>query len=200
MIYHAVGNLCAVNFSDLKLPISEKMALEILAELGFKTHIVDIVSLARECIKSSIYRRGVSASEAPEVVDCSSFMKWLYGRKGVWLPRHSIDQRSYLEVDVEEEDIIAGDLIFTTGFRNYFWADEDDAVGHVGIATGEGTAIHAANSKVGVIEAPIDRFLKKPRGVRRISENPNSIITIESPISRPVEWSQQFRWVILQYC
>ena len=168
MNYRAVENRCAVDSAALRLPIPHQDVLAILATKGFKVLHVDIVDLARLCVGTSKYRRGAKPSEAPTVVDCSSLTKWLYGQCGVWLPRRSIQQRELGEV-VHPYKILAGDLVFSSGWIDYYLDDPADGVGHVGIATGNATIIHAANKKRGVIESPLETFIGKTRfrGARR---------------------------------
>jgi cell wall-associated NlpC family hydrolase len=200
MTYHAVGNRCAVHIPSLKLPISNSAALKILRAKGFSQIHVDTINQARELIGVAKYKRGADIRDAPNVVDCSSLMKWIYTQMGIWLPRHSIDMRDYVKESVPVNKITKGDLVFTSGFRNYFWDDPNNGVGHVGIATGNGTVIHAANSKLGVIESPLKGFTKeeKIRGVRRIIPLSENVITLLCPPDRIVEWSQTFRWIVLQ--
>lgn len=152
-IYRAVGNYCAVDFENFDLPILQKEAMLILKRKDFGVVDVNIVSLARERIGTSEYRRNARLSEAPSVFDCSTFTKWLYGQRGIWLPRRSIQQRE-LGDTVSLRELKAGDLVFKSGLIDYFLDDPSDGVGHVGIATDEKTIIHAANSKTGIIEVP----------------------------------------------
>ena len=200
MIYEAAGNLCAVNFKELQLPISDEQALEILLNLGFEKQDVDIIALAYGCIDLSQYKRGATIDMAPKVVDCSTFISWLYSQKGVKLPRYSIDQRDRLSIVIDEENLQPGDLVFTSGRFNYYWNDPTDGVGHVGIYTGNNTVIHAAGPEVGVIEDPFTPFAKNSRGIRRVIDDFDSVVTIKSPPSRVVGDSQEFRWIILQQC
>ncbi len=90
--YRATGNRCAVIIESLCLPISRKETLTILNEKGFTLIKIDIIALARQHIGISQYRRGAKPSEAPVIVNCSSFIKWLYAQRGIWLPRLSIQQ------------------------------------------------------------------------------------------------------------
>ena len=94
----------------------------------------------------------------------------------------------------------AGDLVFTTGRINYFHLDPNYGIGHVGFATNEGTVIHAADKKQGVIESKLNDFVKEFRGIRRLVLDDSNITTIESPADSVVEDSDQFRWMILQQC
>lgn len=92
MKYRAVGDCCAVVIDFLGLPIKCEEVLAILNSRGFAEIKVDILALAWQCMGVSKYRRSARPSEAPAVVDYSSFVKWLYGMRGIWLPRRSIQQ------------------------------------------------------------------------------------------------------------
>lgn len=199
MEYRAVRNRCAVNLDLLDLPISVEEALLVLIDKGFKVLEIDPILLARQCIKISTYRRGAKPSEAPIVVDCSSLIKYLYGQSGIWLPRRSIQQRE-LGVDVPFDQILRGDVVFVSGWINYFNNDPSDGVGHVGIATGEGTVIHAANRKANVIESSLESFVDKTnfRGVRRYIPKDQTVVTLQTPVNREVEMADDVRWIILQ--
>ena len=199
MEYRIVGNRCAVNLSLMHLPISDENALDILFKKGFKALEVDLIEIARQCVRTSLYRRGAKPSEAPQVVDCSSLIKWLYGKRGIWLPRRSIQQRDQGE-PVPFDQIVAGDIIFTLGWINYYHDDPSDGVGHVGIATGSGTVVHAANQKNNVIESPIESFMGKTniRGIRRYIPKDEKVITLEVPTSLEVETADDIKWIILQ--
>ena len=199
MEYRTVSNRLAVHLPSLNLPITDTEALAILERKGFKVLEVNLIALARQCIRISSYRRGVKPSEAPTVVDCSSFIKWLYGQRGVWLPRRSIQQREF-GITVPIEEISVGDVVFVSGWIDYYHTDPKDGVGHVGIATGEGTIIHAANKKAHVIESSFESFIGKSkfRGAKRYVELSKEIYTLQIPSNREVEISDDLRWIVLQ--
>ncbi len=199
MEYRAVGNRCAVILDSLHLPISHEETLIILNHKGFVLVEVDIIALARQCIGISQYRRGARPSEAPLVVDCSSFIKWLYAQRGIWLPRRSIQQRELGEV-VNLDELVAGDAVFISGRIDYYHDDPANGVGHVGIATGYGTVVHAADRKVNVVESPLDKFVgeAKFRGARRYIPQNVEVLTFETPLNREVEVADDIKWIILQ--
>ncbi len=199
MQYRATGKRCAVRFGELGLPIEDLDAIRILEQKGFKQIQIDVIDHARTCIVSSRYRRGAPMHEAPAVVDCSSFIKWLHSVRGIWLPRRSIQQRE-LGLIVELDEIRSGDVIFTSGAIDYYLNDPTDGVGHAGIATGEGSVIHAANSKVNIIESSLDEFVGESRfrGARRFGACDTDVFTLEVPESRDVEIADDLRWIILQ--
>ena len=154
MEYQAVGNRCAVDIDAFELPLTREKVLSILASKGFDIIEVDLIALARRCMGVSRYRRGARLWEAPGIVDCSSFMKWLYGNVGIWLPRLSIQQREFGE-RTELCDLVAGDLVFVSGHLNYHRNNSADDVGHIGIATNNKTIIHATYG-AGVIESDLN--------------------------------------------
>jgi cell wall-associated NlpC family hydrolase len=199
MEYRAVGNRVAVSLDSLHLPISHEETLAMLTKKDFTLVEVDIIALARQCIGVSQYRRGANPSEAPVIVDCSSFMKWLYAQRGIWLPRRSIQQREYGKV-VNLNELVAGDLVFASGRISYHHHDPADGVGHVGIATDDGTIIHAANKKANVIETLLDEFVGKTkfRGARRYIPKDVNVLTFETPADRYVEIADDLRWIIQQ--
>ena len=198
MTYRAANGRCVVNFAALNLPISADEALAILAQQGFRRLEVDLVALARERIGKAAYRRGARLHEAPAVFDCSCFTKWLYGQRGPWLPRRSIQQRAAGAL-VHPSRVSAGDLLFAAGWKNYFERDPADGVGHVGIATGEDTVIHAANSRAGIVEIPLDEFTRPGfRGARRYLPRETEVVTLITPPEREVETADDMRWIIHQ--
>jgi hypothetical protein len=198
MEYRAVGNRCAVLLDSLHLPISREETLTILNHKGFVLVEVNIIALARQCIGTSQYRRGARIFEAPAIVDCSSFIKWLYAQRGIWLSRRSIQQRELGEA-VNLDELVAGDVVFVSGWIDYHHDDPANGVGHVGIATGEGTVIHAADRKANVVETPLDKFIGKTkfRGVRRYIPKDVEVLTFATPVDR-VEIADDIKWIVLQ--
>jgi hypothetical protein len=196
--FHATGDRCAVNIEALDLPCSYEIALAILSRLGFSVVDVSLSELAQRQIGASIYRLGAHPNMAPSIVDCSSFVRWLYAQKGIWLPRLSIQQREY-GLPVPLTDIREGDLIFTTSrCGNFFLNDPKDAVGHVGMYTGSGV-VHAASKSSGVIETSLANFVRNFRGVRRYVPRNARITTLRIPPKRFVETSDDLRWILLRH-
>lgn len=200
MEFRAVGNRCAVDFTALQLPLTQEEAYSALELQGFRVVNVDMVALARGCMNGSRYRRGARPSEAPGVVDCSSFVKWLYSQRGIWLPRRSVQQRQCGE-KVLLNQVTVGDLIFVSGSIDYWFNDPSDGVGHVGIVSDTGDVIHAANREVGIIETSLDVFIESGaifRGARRYIPKDRPVVTLETPTHREVEVSSDIRWIVLQ--
>lgn len=195
MQYRATGNRCAIDLSSVPLP--QEACLRLLESLGFRLCSVSVVEAARERIGGSRYVRGASFREAPAVLDCSGLVKWAYAQKGVWVPRLSIQQFAHGE-EVQALDLQEGDLLFTSGYVNFYDTDPSIRVGHVGIATGVGTVIHAASKRAGVVEVGIESYLRGRtlQGVRRYVRGDS--ITVEAPEHRLVEWSDDIKWILLQ--
>lgn len=204
--YRAVGTRCAVDLGRLLiaglLTDSEKRA----AIDGVRCAIVtvDPVALARSCIGRSTWRRGARMREAPGIVDCSSFTKWIFGQCGIWIPRRSIQQRDCWgnggDAVNDRDDVRPGDLVFVSGFRDYYDEDPGQGVGHVGIVTSDRMVVHAANSRLGIIESPLEEFLRPNnfRGARRMIPADRTVLTLQTPADREVETEDDLRWMILQ--
>lgn len=193
--YRAVGDRCAMDLGRLLivglLTDAEKQAA--LEALGCTVVPVDPIALARSRIGCSMYRRGARMHEAPGVVDCSSFTKWAFGQLGIWIPRRSIQQRDCVwnggRAVNDRDDVQPGDLVFVTGWKDYYDVDPSQGVGHVGIVTGDRTVVHAANSELGVTESPIEQFLyiNNFRGARRMIPADRTVLTLHVPPEREVE-------------
>ncbi|WP_284643397.1 C40 family peptidase [Paenibacillus silviterrae] len=67
--------------------------------------------------------------------DCSSFMKWIYNKHGIELPRVSRDQAKEGRY-VSKSNLETGDLVFFTT------KDSGGKIGHVGMYVGNGMMIH----------------------------------------------------------
>jgi hypothetical protein len=160
---------------------------------------VDILALARGCVGNSVFAKRVHPLSAPHEVNCSSLIKWLFGQRGIWLPRLSVQQRAMGSV-VHAKEAQAGDLIFATAHFNLFTDDPDDGVGHVGLVTERWTVIHAKGRRSGVVEEDLGKFLApgKFRGLRRLVAAGQRVDTLWIPPSEFIETSDDIRWLILQ--
>lgn len=76
-------------------------------------------------------------------IDCSAFVKEMYGRIGVNLPRTAA-QQALVGTPVQRlEDLQPGD-------RLYFWEHKRNKVGHTGIYLGNGFFVHSSSGRRGV--------------------------------------------------
>lgn len=198
MVLRAVGSRCGC---DLSLFEDRQKALRALSRLGFLELNVSLERLADNRIGRSTYHRGVHPNRAPDTVDCSSFIKWLYGRIGVWLPRRAIQRWLYGQ-PVELEQARVGDLVFTAGRRSYYLPGQpDQGVGHVGLLTAEQLVVHAASQKRCVVATPLRAFQKVEgfRGIRRILPPPEDFVVLKTPRLRAVETQDDLLWIVRQH-
>ncbi|MBI4142743.1 C40 family peptidase [Candidatus Uhrbacteria bacterium] len=207
--YRAVGDRCAVALAHLDVRSGGKRlaraeVLAMLERIGCTVLDVDVVVLARSLVGRATWRRGTRFHEAPGAVDCSTFVKWLYGQRGIWIPRRSIQQlwyRGNSGCRIERiEDLRAGDLVFASGFQPYYKDSAAAGVGHVGVVTDTGTVIHAANRTIGVTESPLAAFTARDRfhGARRLAPTEWDVITLQAPSHRDVEYADDLRWMLYQ--
>jgi cell wall-associated NlpC family hydrolase len=76
-------------------------------------------------------------------IDCSAFVKDLYGRIGINLPRTAAEQARVGQKILRYEDLQAGD-------RLYFWEKKRNTIGHTGIYLGNGHFVHSSRGRKGV--------------------------------------------------
>ncbi|OGZ67902.1 MAG: hypothetical protein A3D44_00120 [Candidatus Staskawiczbacteria bacterium RIFCSPHIGHO2_02_FULL_42_22] len=195
MIYQKVDNRCAFTLAIANLDVSRNNILKVLIKKGFEIKNTDIIKSARQLIGNSRYRKGARMSEAPLMVDCSSFIKWLYGICGIWLPRNlflwqDLGERVNFGDTVDFDKSTEGDIIFTTDV-NYI------GVGHVGLATGKNTMIHATNH-AGVEEISFDSLVKQRLicMIRRIIPDNLETITLLLPAEEEIETSDDIEWLV----
>ncbi|WP_052487084.1 C40 family peptidase [Gordoniibacillus kamchatkensis] len=80
-------------------------------------------------------------NEAPSVMDCSAFTKYVFGQEGItlsWGTRYQKDAGTF----VERANLQPGDLVF-------FRVGSSTSIGHVGIYLGNGQFIHNSPSNKG---------------------------------------------------
>ena len=91
-------------------------------------------------LQGTPYRYGKASPE--EGFDCSGFVKYVYEKQGINLPRTVKDMATYLP-QIPKDDIISGDLVF-------FNTDEQ-SFSHVGIYINNDKFIHAPSQKTGKV-------------------------------------------------
>lgn len=113
--------------------------------------------ILRPLVGSARYRFGATLQDAPKIVNCWVLAQWAYRQQGIFLPDFPREQLTYglvrgWALQFHELDT-AEALIFVDGIQSGRL--------HVGIATGEGSVIHATNSRFasGVLEVSISEFL-----------------------------------------
>lgn len=193
--YPAVGNTCLLDmrwFDGFELCRLEAIRL-LQEQMGVIPRSLDLLTIARfHCQQESRYQLRASRDLSPQVVDCSSFICYLYGLVGVCLPRASIDQ-SDMGMRVDYGDLVVGDLVFSTGPQNYYKSDPTHGIGHVGLATGTGTVIHASASTPAIQEVPLEDFFREgraERGAVRILPPSEHCLTVITPEKLDIRWSK----------
>lgn len=76
-------------------------------------------------------------------IDCSGFVKKLFGKIGIDLPRTAAEQSLVGEPIYRYEDLQTGD-------RLYFWEAKKNKIGHTGIYIGNGQFVHSSMNHHGV--------------------------------------------------
>ncbi len=198
-MFRSVQDRCFVDFTELNLPISTPEIICLLQQKGFGVARIDAVTEARAHVGKAAFRLGVRMSETPDTFDCSSFTKWSYGRKGVWIPRLAIQQFEYSS-PVEMNMLQASDLIFTSGYCSRAWH-----IGHVSLYTGSSVItamIHdRRNGSSGIIEMPLETLLQKRklRGARRIITSAINTATLIVPKEYEIESSDDIKYLVLSW-
>ncbi|MFC0216209.1 C40 family peptidase [Paenibacillus chartarius] len=98
-----------------------------------------VISNARSLLGKVTYEYGTN--NAPRVMDCSAFTKYVFGQEGIslrWGTRYQKDAGSY----VSRSNLQKGDLVF-------FRVGSSSGIGHVGIYIGNGQMIHNSPSNQG---------------------------------------------------
>lgn len=88
-------------------------------------------------------------------IDCSGFVKKLYGMIGLNLPRTAAEQALVGQPIYRLEDLQSGD-------RLYFWEKKRNKIGHTGLYLGNGYFVHSSVSHHGVAT---DYLTEKWRGI-----------------------------------
>lgn len=196
--FRAVDSRCAADLAEFALPYAIEERLRILTEdFGCRPRADETMELARSLIGNSEYLYTATVDQAPGgKVDCSSFVKWLYAERGIWIPRNAYEQ-AQVGNPVAVEFLEPGDLVFARGTYPHATSNHPEGVGHVGIVSDRETVIHATGP--GVIETDLVTFAKdedRLRGVRRIIPRPATTVTFETPEELRIERSVDFYWLL----
>lgn len=96
----------------------------------------------------------------PSGFDCSGYMKYVYAKHGITLPRVSRDQYNVGQ-PVSYSNLKPADLVF-------FSLDGDKVTDHVGMYIGSGQFIHASSTKGVMISTMSSYWKSKYLGARRV--------------------------------
>lgn len=202
--YSSVQNRCCFDTRLLGDEITKEEVEYIFTRLGFQIHSVDLLELLRPLVGVTEFRLRVPSKRVPEMVDCSSLMKWVYAQYGIRIPRLAV-QQNHVGTAVEGP-YKSGDLLCLVGSSGLLYDDPEQKVGHVGIYTPEDTVIHASNKaglRGGVHELPLHEFLitRTLVRVKRILPDPEHMIIVgwdESFDGEPIETSDDLKWRIIK--
>ena len=107
----------------------------------------EIVLADAEQLIGTPYRYG--GNSPTEGFDCSGFVRWVFSRQGIDLPRTArAIAKSGVRVPARRAVLLPGDLLF--------FAEEGGAVSHVAIYAGEGRIIHASSGQGAVRYEELD--------------------------------------------
>lgn len=197
-MYQAVSGHVAVDPTQFDLPVSSGEMWQKLTDLGFVNRSLSIIDDLRSVAHTVRYKANAFTHEAPCFADCSSLMKWVFGRSGIFIPRRSIQQRE-AHKRILLDHVRAYDLVFTNGLRhNYYTDDPADGVGHVGIVTHQHSVIHL--SRNGLEEVSLPNFFehRKMRSACRVIQSPLSTRVVHIPHEYEIESSDCIKWLILR--
>lgn len=121
------------------------------------------------------YKYGAKPEDAPNILDCSLLIQYIFGKENILLPRSSIYQATKgREVKIVDEEwrLTPADLLFWRGTKGHY----DDAlfgglplcIGHVALYIGDGKIIHANGKTKSVAETDLSEIKEPMVMVRRI--------------------------------
>jgi cell wall-associated NlpC family hydrolase len=123
-----------------------------------------ILALAQARVGRGIYRGKATLDQAPEIVNCFTFIQWIWREAGVIVPDHILAWDR--TVVIARADMRPCDLVFAPRLNRTL---ETDDFGHIGIVGYEGWIIHASRVRGAVgADSPARFFERGCLGVRRI--------------------------------
>ncbi|MEI7576192.1 MAG: C40 family peptidase [Armatimonadota bacterium] len=110
------------------------------------TRVSDLSSRAKAAWKGTTFKGTPyvwGGNDINRGIDCSAFVKSLYGEIGISLPRTAAEQAKVGLPIRRLEDLRAGD-------RLYFWEKKRNTIGHTGMYLGNGYFVHSSRGHNGV--------------------------------------------------
>jgi cell wall-associated NlpC family hydrolase len=142
---------------------------------------------ARKVLETADQYLGVpykwGGSTPAEGFDCSGYVRYVYGKQGVRLPRTSREQvKAGAKVTARISSLRAGDLMM--------FAEPKQAISHVAIYAGNGRIIHSSSSGGGVRYDVLDSrrgqwYRQRMVAARRLAVDGRSLVQALELISRP---------------
>lgn len=162
----------AINFKALGISEHRHEIMDTLMQAGcdFTSHEGWITWL-RSMKPSPEFKYYAAQDLFPQVASCSSLTKGLYGMFGIQIGRSLMEQLNEgmpVPVKPDYSNVQEGDLVFKKGSLAEFEitifeeSGHENAVVHVGIATGNGTVMHmrGRGENPGLEEIPIRDYVK----------------------------------------
>ncbi|HHO41737.1 MAG TPA: NlpC/P60 family protein [Epsilonproteobacteria bacterium] len=146
---------------------------ELLAKQEGKTYTPSQTDKQALIEDAKVFKGGkyVWGGTTPEGFDCSGYVKYLYDKHNIKMPRTAFEQ-SKVGKTIQKDQLKEGDLVFflTDKKRNI-------PVTHVGIYIGNNEFIHAASKEKGIIISPLDRgsYAKTFVGAKRVIDTPKAL-------------------------
>lgn len=110
--------------------------------------VEELLSFAKQFVGAP-YKYGARMDEAPEVFDCSGFIKYVFAHVGITMPRSTIEQAEFVGKKVRDlKNIQPGDCIFVHGTSGHYNKKFPQGIGHVLLYLGENKVISAASKRI----------------------------------------------------
>jgi hypothetical protein len=186
---------CAVNLNEAYLDFPLSTYAGALTNFGLKRVDVNLVEEARKLIGATRYLREANFREAPHILNCITLIKFLYAKRGIWLPKDFLRWLNF-GGEVAQEDLCAEDIVFTPGlFQSR--SVQGLSIGHVGMMTTPDSIIHA-DYRRGVQEVSAREFFAKyPFSAwRRIVPHWEAVVTCIVPSHLEIETSDDILYLI----
>jgi len=138
-----------------------------------------LIKIAKN-LEGTPYKYGAKMKEAPDVFDCSGFVKYIYSQIGEDIPRSTIEQAEFAGKLVNNtEDIQPGDLIFFRGSRGHYNKTFPEGIGHVAMYLGDNKIIHAKSKRTQNNPEIIEKGKVAIESLKKVKNKLKPIITIK---------------------
>lgn len=207
----------AVNVPEMaeRLHISRQMLIDLLRKDDniVVRRNVNIAREAEKLVGNAEWKRFCRIEDAPRFVDCSTTGMYVWGKRGISLPRRPIEQYDFCAAYgsivrwshalMESSKIRPGDLWFVSGPKLRGYADDPRERLHVCIDIGRERVVCATNSELGngvVKLSYADLFAsgRKFKGIMRVHPDPDSLTTFEFPNARGIQSPDSLFWIAKQ--